>query len=83
MKRNLTALAAIVLAHCASVYAVEPVTVERLGPEAARAISRFYDYDATIPLEARTVERIERDGTVREKVVFRGVQGFLVPGCLE
>jgi dienelactone hydrolase len=57
--------------------------VERLGDEAALALSRIYDYDRTVPLESRTVERRERDGVVREKIVFRGVQGFLVPGYLE
>lgn len=57
--------------------------VERLGAEAIQALHRAYDYDKTIPLEPRIVERIEKDGTVREKIVFRGVQGFLVPGYLE
>ena len=58
-------------------------SVARLGEEASRAVAEVYAYDATIPLEARTVERRERDGTVREKIVFRGAQGFLVPGYLE
>lgn len=57
--------------------------VERLGSEAAQALMRVYDYDATIPLEARIVEKQERDGLTREKIVFRGVQGFLVPGYLQ
>ena len=57
--------------------------VERLGAEAIQALHRTYDYDNTIPLEPRIVERIEKDGTIREKIVFRGVQGFHVPGYLE
>ena len=57
--------------------------VERLGEEASRAIAQVYAYDATIPLEARTVERKEIDDKVREKIVFRGAQGFLVPGYLQ
>ncbi len=57
--------------------------VEHLGEEATRALHQTYEYDRTIPLEARVVEKLERDGTVREKIVFRGVQGFLVPGYLE
>jgi dienelactone hydrolase len=61
----------------------EKPAVEVLSPEAAQALHQVYDYDRTIPLEARIVERIEKEGTVREKVVFRGVQGFLVPGYLE
>jgi dienelactone hydrolase len=61
----------------------QPEQIERLGDEATRALLQIYDYDHTIPLEARTVEQRERDGVTREKVVFRGVQGFLVPGYLE
>lgn len=57
--------------------------VERLSEEAAKALHQVYDYDRTIPLESRVVERIEKDGTVREKVVFRSTQGFLVPGYFE
>ncbi|MBL8848254.1 MAG: alpha/beta fold hydrolase [Planctomycetaceae bacterium] len=57
--------------------------IEQLGEEAAHALAQAYEYDRTIPLEARTVEMRERDGTQREKVVFRGVQGSLVPGYLE
>ena len=61
----------------------ETPAVEGLSTEAARALHQVYDYDRTIPLEARIVEKAEREGTVREKIVFRGVQGFLVPGYLE
>ncbi|MEX0677921.1 MAG: alpha/beta fold hydrolase [Pirellulales bacterium] len=57
--------------------------VERLGEEASRAVAELYEYDATIPIEARTVEKVEKDGLVREKIVFRGAQGFLVPGYLQ
>ena len=57
--------------------------VERLGEEATRELYEFYEYDRTIPLETRIVEKREKDGAVREKIVFRGVQGFLVPGYLE
>jgi len=46
---------------------------------------QVYSYDPTIPLGARIVERIEdRDGGgPREKIVFRGAQGFYVPGYLQ
>jgi dienelactone hydrolase len=57
--------------------------VERLGEEAAQALAQVYEYDRTIPLEARIVELRQRDGVTREKIVFRGVQGFIVPGYLE
>lgn len=55
-----------------------PLSIERLDDEASRAIARVYDYEASIPLEARVVEKVKKDDVMREKVVFRGVQGFLV-----
>ncbi|MGD9720539.1 MAG: alpha/beta hydrolase [Pirellulales bacterium] len=57
--------------------------VERLGEEAARAQAQLYDYDNGLPLEARVVEKVDRDGAPREKIVFRGAQGFLVPAYLQ
>lgn len=61
--------------------ALAPIAV--LGDEACRAVAEAYAYDPTIPLEARVVEKVDRDGTPREKIVFRGVNGFLVPGYLQ
>ncbi len=57
--------------------------VERLSDEACRAIAQVYEYDGTIPLEDRIVEKAEKEGLMREKVVFRGAQGFLVPAYLQ
>ena len=57
--------------------------VDRLGDEASQALYKLYDYDRSIPLEARTVERIEQEGHRREKIVFRSTQGYLVPGYLQ
>ena len=82
-------LIAVCLGSAIRGHAAEPTQqegtplVERLGAEAIQALHRAYDYEKTIPLEPRIVERIEKDGTIREKLVFRGVQGFLVPGYLE
>jgi dienelactone hydrolase len=51
--------------------------------EVFRLLLQVYAYDPAIPLEGRIVERIdERDGP-REKIVFRGAQGFYVPGYLQ
>lgn len=64
----------------------EPAPIERLGEEAARALAQVYEYDNTIPLEARLVERVERvnrEPAIREKIVFRGAQGFLVPAYFQ
>ena len=57
--------------------------IESLGAEASQAIGRCFDYDITIPLESRVVERIKNENLFREKIVFRGVQGFLVPAYLQ
>jgi dienelactone hydrolase len=61
----------------------KPVTIERLGEEASRAIAGVFEYDASIPLEERVVEKVDEGESVREKIVFRSTQGFLVPGYLE
>jgi dienelactone hydrolase len=60
-----------------------PAVVERLSEEASRAVAGLYEVERSIPLEARIVEKTKQDGRVREKVVFRGAQGFLVPGYFE
>ena len=65
-----------------------PTTAEErrmtaLGDEALQAVKAFFDYDPSVPLQARVVERRDREGTRRDKVVFRGVRGFRVPGYLE
>ena len=63
--------------------AAEKEQVTGLGPEALQAVKAFYDYDSGIPLDARVVERVDDGKTVRDKVTFRGVRGFWVPGYLE
>lgn len=54
-----------------------------ISPDAQRLLRTFYDYDPQIPLEARVVEHQEEATSLREKVVFRGVRGALVPAYLE
>jgi YD repeat-containing protein len=61
----------------------EPGRLEAVGAEAFEAMSRFYAYDRTIPLEARVVEQNEQEASVREKIIFRGVRGLMVPAYLE
>lgn len=61
----------------------QAAAIERLDEEGCRAIAKIYEYDPSVPLEARVVEKAKKDDFVREKVVFRGVQGFLVPGYLQ
>lgn len=61
--------------------AEEGVPYPRVSEEAFKARLPFFDYDKNIPLEGRVVQ--ERDGGRRQKIVFRGAQGFLVPGYIE
>ena len=53
----------------------------RVSEEAFKARLPFFDYDKNVPLEGRVVQ--EREGGKRQKIVFRGAQGFLVPGYVE
>jgi dienelactone hydrolase len=55
----------------------------RISEEGFKARLPFFDYDTKIPLEARIVREWRKDGTVRQKIVLRGAQGFLVPGYIE
>ena len=55
----------------------------RISKEAFEARLPFFAYDASIPLEARVVKERDKENTLRQKIVFRGAQGFLVPGYLE
>ncbi len=55
----------------------------RFSDDAFRLLVRVYSYDPAIPLEGRIVERLEEREGPREKIVFRGAQGFYVPGYLQ
>ena len=57
---------------------MEPASEETLG-----LLAKFFDYDKSIPLEARIVERKTTDSGIREKIVLRGAHGSLAPGYLE
>jgi dienelactone hydrolase len=55
---------------------------EPLSSDAYRAVVPFFQYDRTIPLDARVVARAETKEFIREKVVFTGGRGDRVPGIL-
>lgn len=57
--------------------------IEHVGEEGFGVLKEIYDYDATIPLETRVVEKAVKENIEREKIVFRGAQGFLVPGYFQ
>lgn len=83
-RRTITWIAvAFALGSLGTLSAIAGVPIERLGEEACQALQQAYDYDSAIPLEARIVERKESDDSIREKIVFRGAQGFLVPGYFQ
>jgi dienelactone hydrolase len=55
----------------------------RVSEESYKARLPFFDYDTSLPLEARIVQEWASKSAVRQKIVFRGAQGFLVPGFIE
>lgn len=56
--------------------------LEVVGEEAFSILTQFYEYDGDVPLDARAFDREEKGGSVREKIVFRGVRDGCVPGYL-
>jgi dienelactone hydrolase len=63
--------------------AEEPTPYPRVSEEAFKARLPFFDHNPGVPLEARVVQEWRKEETLRQKIVFRGAQGFLVPGYLE
>lgn len=76
-------LAGILILSAFLAVAEESAPYPRISREAFEARLPFFVYDASIPLEARVVKERDREDTLRQKIVFRGAQRFLVPGYLE
>lgn len=53
-----------------------------LGEEAFQAVQEFFNYDRSLPLNARTVEVTDKGFYQLEKFVFRNTNDKLVPGYL-
>jgi dienelactone hydrolase len=53
-----------------------------VGDEAFRVLRQLFDYDATLPLDARTLQRFDTTSFSREKFVINGWQGTRVPGLV-
>ena len=68
---------------CAAGGAQESGPYPRVSKETFQARLPFFDHNPSVPLEARVVRTWDRPDTLREKIVFRGAQGFLAPGYLE
>ena len=64
-------------------HAADTNAYPRISEEAFKARLPFFDYDKSIPLEGRFVQEWKQDGRLKQKFVFRGAQGFLVPGFIE
>ena len=76
-------LVCVIVCIALRVGAEEATPYPRISEEAFKARLPFFDYDPNIPLEARVVREWDDKDTLRQKIVFRGAQGFLVPGYLE
>ncbi|NJB72332.1 putative esterase [Saonia flava] len=50
--------------------------------EAFKVMAQFFDYDNSIPLEARIVDKDEETNYTREKIVLTGPRNSRVPGYL-
>ena len=53
-----------------------------VGDEAFRVLRQLFDYDASLPLETRTLQRFDTTSFSREKFVINGWQGTRVPGLV-
>ena len=76
-------LGGLVIASALPARSEETNAYPRISEEAFKARLPFFDYDKSIPLEGRIVRDWKQGGGLRQKIVFRGAQGFLVPGLIE
>jgi dienelactone hydrolase len=62
----------------------QPVAAQQqpVGDDAFRILRQLFDYDATLPLNARTVQRFDTTSFYREKFVINGWQGTRIPGLI-
>ncbi len=60
----------------------EPFAMEPVGDEAFGIILQSYQYDKGMPLDTLIIEKVNRGGHTREKIVFNGVRDNRVPGYL-
>ncbi|GMU92593.1 MAG: hypothetical protein AMXMBFR4_16510 [Candidatus Hydrogenedentota bacterium] len=81
--RHTTILASILLAGWALQEAEAQEPYPRIGEVGFNARLPFFTHDPTVPLEGRIVREWKEGDGFRQKFVFRGAQGFLVPGYVE
>ncbi|GMV92843.1 MAG: hypothetical protein AMXMBFR82_26210 [Candidatus Hydrogenedentota bacterium] len=84
MTGNRSCVLALTLAILAIGAAAQEATpYPRISEEAFRARLPFFDINPSMPLEGRIVREWDGEETLRQKFVFRGAQGFIVPGYIE
>lgn len=60
----------------------DSIGINPINSEAFKVMTQFFDYDKSIPLEARIVANDEEPNYTREKLVFQGPGNSRVPGYL-
>ena len=75
----LTAAVALSAQTVTQVPAITPLSLP-YGDEAYRAVTQFYDYDVSIPLDARVVDQSETPAYKREKIAFTTSTGERIAG---
>jgi len=56
--------------------------LKSVNDDVYNAIIQFYEYDREIPFKLKTVEKVENDDYLREKIVFNGINNSQVTGYL-
>jgi dienelactone hydrolase len=84
-------LGILIIFYCFANYSSAVAQVKRGDPntplpsisnEVFQTIAQFYEYDRNIPLNARIISTDEFQGSIREKIVFIGVNNSKVPAYL-
>ncbi len=60
----------------------DSIAINPIKSKAFKVMAQFFDYDKSIPLEARIVNKDEETNYSREKIVFQGPGNSRVPGYL-
>ena len=84
-------LGILIIVYCLANYSPVVAQVKKGDPntplpsvsnEVYQTIAQFYEYDRNIPLNARIISTDEFQGSIREKIVFTGVNNSKVPAYL-
>ncbi|MCB9768438.1 MAG: alpha/beta fold hydrolase [Candidatus Omnitrophica bacterium] len=73
----------LLILSCGANWAQTPKELHPVDEDGFNILMRILEIDPNIPLDPRITEKKENETTIREKIVFRGVQGRLVPAYFE